>query len=170
LVKNQYKGVAMENESEGPLALQRTAEIVAAYVRNNQLSGDQLASLISTVHQTLGQLGKPGEPVEERTPAVPIRRSVHQDYVICLDCGWRGKMLRRHISSAHELTAAGYRERWGLSREHVLTAPAYAEQRSALAKQLGLGRRRRPEAEAQPEPKKRSSRRGRRQAEAASTA
>jgi predicted transcriptional regulator len=160
----------MADESEGLLGLQRTAEIVAAYVRNNQLSGDQLASLISTVHQTLGQLGTPGESVEERTPAVPIRRSVHQDYVVCLECGWRGKMLRRHISSAHELTPAEYRTRWSLSREHPLTAPGYSEQRSALAKQLGLGRGRASREKAQPEPKRRSSRRGRRQAEAASTA
>jgi predicted transcriptional regulator len=157
----------MADESEGLLGLQRTAEIAAAYVRNNQLSGDQLASLISTVHQTLGQLGTPGESVEERTPAVPICRSVHQDYVVCLECGWRGKMLRRHISSAHELTPAEYRTRWSLLREHPLTAPGYSEQRSGLAKQSGLGRgRRRATAatdslgpEAPKEPKKRSKRR-----------
>ena len=159
----------MPNDNEISLEGQ-TAQIVAAYLRHNQLSADQVPSLISNVHRALGSLDNPAEAVVERIPAVPVRRSVHQDYVVCLECGWRGKMLRRHISSAHELTPAEYRTRWSLLREHPLTAPGYSEQRSALAKQLGLGRGRASREKAQPEPKKRSSRRGRRQAEAASTA
>jgi predicted transcriptional regulator len=94
-------------------------------------------------HQTLSDLGKPGEEVVERTPAVSIRRSVHRNYVICIECGWRGFMLRRHLSSAHGLTPIAYRARWGLSREHLLTAPAYSERRSSFAKQIGLGQHRR---------------------------
>ena len=118
-----------------------TTEIVAAYVRCNKVASDQLATVISTVHQALAGLAKqPRETGGERTPAVPIRRSVHRDYVVCLECGWRGQMLRRHVSTAHELTVENYRARWNLPREHALTAPAYSERRSGLAKQLGLGR------------------------------
>jgi predicted transcriptional regulator len=120
------------------------ATIVAAYVRRNQVGPDQIPTLISTVHQALIGLGKPErETAGPRTPAVPIRQSVRRDYVVCLDCGWRGHMLRRHITTAHELTAEEYRTRWNLPWEHPLVAPAYSERRSGLAKQLGLGRGRR---------------------------
>jgi predicted transcriptional regulator len=145
-----------------------TAEIVSAYVRHHQLPADQVAALIRSVHTALSNLGKPTEEEVERTPAVPIRRSVHRDYVVCLECGWRGKMLRRHLSSGHGLSPTEYRHRWNLSNDHPLTAPAYADQRSDLAKKLGLGRRAErgaaeaiPEAEAPQEPQK-PTRRGRR--------
>src|SRR5882757_7175767 len=79
-----------------------TTNIVAAYVRRNQIGADQLPVLISTVYQALGSLGKPVAETEmERTPAVAIRQSVHRDYVVCLECGWRGQMLRRHIATGH---------------------------------------------------------------------
>ena len=118
-----------------------TTNIVAAYVRHNQIATDQLPALISTVHQALVGLGKPAAETEgERTPAVTIRQSVHHDYVVCLDCGWRGKMLRRHLDTAHGLSVDQYRARWNLSREHPSTAPSYSERRSGFAKQLGLGR------------------------------
>jgi predicted transcriptional regulator len=121
-----------------------TATIVAAYVRQNQIASDQLATLISTVHRALVGLGKPATEAEvERTPAVPIRRSVHRDYVVCLECGWRGQMLKRHVAIGHGLTVEQYRARWNLTREHPMTAPGYSEQRSSLAKQIGLGRGRR---------------------------
>ena len=146
-----------------------TAEIVSAYVRHHQLSADQVAALIRSVHTTLSNLGKPTEEEVERSPAVPIRRSVHRDYVVCLECGWRGKMLRRHIGTLYDLGPGEYRRRWGLSADHPLTAPGYSEARSGLAKQLGLGRHGRdgdteasPESEPQPEPEKPPSRRGRR--------
>src|SRR5438132_2060358 len=125
-----------------------TATIVAAYVRQNQIASDQLATLISTVHRALGGLGKPATEAEvERTPAVPIRRSVHRDYVVCLECGWRGQMLRRHLTTGHGLTVDAYRARWNLSRDHALVAPAYSERRSTLALELGLGRTRGASAE-----------------------
>lgn len=114
-------------------------KIVAAYVRRNQVQPDQLAALISTVHAALVGLGKPAEPVTERTPAVPIRRSVQRDYVVCLDCGWRGQTLRRHLAATHGLTVEEYRTRWNLRVDHAMTAPAYSERRSAMAKQIGLG-------------------------------
>ena len=121
-----------------------TATIVAVYVRQNQIASDQLATLISTVHRALVGLGKPATEAEvERTPAVPIRRSVHRDYVVCLECGWRGQMLKRHVATGHGLTVEQYRARWNLTREHPMTAPGYSEQRSSLAKQIGLGRGRR---------------------------
>src|SRR5262245_55439865 len=101
-----------------------TANIVAAYVRQNQNASDQLAPLISTVHQALSELRKPAVETEtERIPAVPIRRSVYRDYVVCLECGWRGRILRRHLNTGHGLTVEQYRERWNLSRKHPMTAP-----------------------------------------------
>jgi predicted transcriptional regulator len=133
--------------------LQRSTEnsrpnIVAAYVRHNQIGADQLPIVISTVHQALAGLGKSKAETEmERTPAVPIRRSVHRDYVVCLECGWRGQMLKRHITTGHGLTVAQYRARWNLSRAHEITAPGYSERRSGLAKQIGLGRGRRASRE-----------------------
>jgi predicted transcriptional regulator len=129
-----------------------TTNIVAAYVRRNQIGADQLPILISTVHQALASLGKPVTQFDrERTPAVPIRRSIHRDYVVCLECGWRGKMLRWHLASGHELSVEQYRVRWNLPREHPMTAPSYSEQRSSLAKQIGLGRGRSASRE-EPEP------------------
>ena len=121
-----------------------TATIAAAYVRRNQIGSDQLGTLISTVYQALVGLGKPAIETEvDRTPAVPIRRSVHRDYVVCLECGWQGQMLRRHLATGHELSVDQYRARWNLPREHPMTAPGYSERRSGLAKQIGLGRGRR---------------------------
>ena len=116
------------------------ARIVAAYLRCNQIPPDQIGPLISLVHKTLGQLGKPTGGIVERTPAVTIRRSVQHDRVTCLECGWSGSMLRRHITTAHGLTVDAYRARWSLSRDHAMTAPAYSERRATLAKQIGLGR------------------------------
>ena len=118
-----------------------TAKIVRSYVRHHKLGSDQLADLITSVHRAIRQLGRPPEPTEVLTPAVSVRRSVHRDYVICLDCGYRGKILRRHISTRHGLSRDEYRQRWGLRTNHLLTAPAYSEQRSTMAKELGLGRK-----------------------------
>src|ERR1700719_4152514 len=104
-----------------------TTNIVAAYVRRNQIGPDQLPVLISTVHQALVGLGKPAAETElERTPAVTIRQSVHRDYVVCLDCGWRGQMLKRHLATGHGLSGEQDRVRWALPREHPMTATIYA--------------------------------------------
>jgi len=105
-----------------------TSRIVAAYVRRGQIASDQLATLISTVHEVIANLGKPAPETEvERTPAVPIRRSVHRDYVVRLECGWRGHMLRRDVATGHGLSVDIYRVHWNLSRDHPLTAPSYSE-------------------------------------------
>jgi predicted transcriptional regulator len=121
--------------------LHLTARIISSYLRHHRLGADQLPELIASIHRALGQLGQPPEPEEVRTPAVPVRRSVHRDYVICLDCGYRGKTLRRHLSTRHGLNGDEYRQRWGLKTDHPLTAPAYSEARSVLARELGLGRK-----------------------------
>ena len=121
-----------------------TTEIVRGYVRHHRLGPDRLPDLIASVHRTLGQLGQQVQPAEVLTPAVSVRRSVRHDYVTCLDCGCRGKTLRRHLSSRHGLTGDEYRQRWSLRNDHPLTAPAYSEQRSTLAKELGLGRKSTP--------------------------
>jgi len=118
-----------------------TAKIVVSYVRHHRLVPDQLVDLITSVHQAIGHVGQPPEPEEVLTPAVSVRRSVHRDHVICLDCGYRGKTLTRHIAARHGLSAVEYRQRWGLRSNHLLTAPAYSERRSILAKELALGRK-----------------------------
>jgi predicted transcriptional regulator len=125
-----------------------TAKIVRSYVRHHTVAAGELSYLITTIHRALGGLGQQNHPGELRTPAVSVRRSVQQDYVVCLDCGHRGKTLRRHISRQHGLSRDEYRERWGLRNDHPLTAPAYTERRSMLAKELGLGRK--PKAQADP--------------------
>ena len=121
-----------------------TAKIVQSYVRHHNLGSNELADLITLVHQAIGQLGQLPEPDEVRTPAVSVRRSVHRDYVVCLDCGYRAKTLRRHVSLRHGLTGDEYRQRWGLRSDYPLTAPAYSEHRSTIAKELGLGRKSTP--------------------------
>jgi predicted transcriptional regulator len=123
------------------IASHLTAKIVRSYVRHHTVEAAQLSDLITTVHRALGELGQPNPPEEVRTPAVSVRRSVHQDYVICLECGYRGKTLRRHISTRHDLSRDEYLKRWGLRDDHPLTAPAYSERRSMLAKEVGLGRK-----------------------------
>src|SRR5216683_7017960 len=132
----------------GKLDPRLTATIVGSYVRHHTVGADQVSDLIATVHRALGHLGQPNQP-EEATPAVSVRRSVSQDYVVCMDCGYRGKTLRRHITTRHGLNKDEYLKRWGLHADHLLTAPAYSERRSILAKELGLGRK--PAAETVPE-------------------
>ena len=122
--------------------LRSVTKIIASYVGNHKLSPDQLAALIVSVQQAMRDLGKPAPVAAPRTPAVPIRRSVQRDQVICLECGFRGKTLRRHLGTRHDLQIADYLKRWDLPSDHPLTAPAYSEQRSAMAKELGLGRKR----------------------------
>jgi predicted transcriptional regulator len=127
-----------------------TAKIVGSYLRHHKVGASQLPDLIATVHRSLSGLGQQPLAEEALTPAVSVRQSVRPDYVVCLDCGYRGKTLRRHISSRHGLNRDEYRRRWGLQPDHPLTAPAYSERRSTLAKQLGLGRK--PKADEAPAP------------------
>jgi predicted transcriptional regulator len=119
-------------------------KIVTKYLSRHQLTPEQIPDLIASVHHSLNSLGQVAPPPPVLTPAVPVRRSVQKDMVVCLDCGWKGKMLRRHLTTRHQLTGEQYLQRWSLPNDHPLTAPMYSEQRSALAKELGLGRGGRP--------------------------
>jgi predicted transcriptional regulator len=119
-----------------------TTDIVAAYVRHNSIATDQISGLINAVHSTLNGLGN--EVVEEppRVPAVSVRRSVRPDHIICIECGYKGQMLKKHLQSRHGLSVAEYRSRWNLTSDYPMTAPNYSEQRSQFAKRIGLGRKR----------------------------
>lgn len=116
-----------------------TAQIVSAHVANNSISSDALPSLIQEVYRTLSGInGEPQEP-ERPQPAVPIKKSVFADYIVCLEDGKKLKMLKRHLKTAYDMTPDQYRERWGLGPEYPMVAPNYAKHRSSLAKQIGLG-------------------------------
>ncbi|MGI9503317.1 MAG: MucR family transcriptional regulator [Geminicoccaceae bacterium] len=125
-----------------------TAEIVGAYVGNNSVAASDLPNLIALVGKGLAGLGQPqAEPeLEKPTPAVPIRKSVTPDHIVCLEDGKKLKMLKRHLMTRYNMTPDEYRKRWGMKDDYPMVAPAYAEKRSALAKKIGLGRK--------PEPKK----------------
>ena len=141
--------------SEEMVAL--TGRITAAYLRGNVLPAADIASVIGIVHGSLLQLGQPVPQQEEtRKPAVPIRRSVTDEYIVCLEDGKKLKMLKRHLSATYGMTPDQYRARWNLPADYPMVAPAYAEARSVLARARGLGRRRpEPEPGPQPVPKKR---------------
>jgi predicted transcriptional regulator len=127
-----------------------TAKIVRSYVQHHSVGASELPGLITSVHRGLSEVGRPSPPEMLLTPAVSVRQSVRHDYVVCLECGYRGKALRRHINSRHGLNRDEYLRRWGLQHDHLLTAPAYSEHRSILARQLGLGRK--PKADEALEP------------------
>src|SRR3984893_15516628 len=122
--------------------LRMTADVVAAYVSNNTLATAQLADVINAVYKSLrgleGQLAEaPSEPLK---PAVPIHKSITPEFRICLEDGKKLKMLKRHLRSTYGLTPDDYRAKWGLPSDYPMVAPTYAEQRSAFAKKIGLGR------------------------------
>jgi len=117
-----------------------TARIVSAHASNNELEPGVLPSVIRAVYDTLSNIGvEPAARAEPMQPAVPIRKSVFPDYIVCLEDGKRLKMLKRHLSASYNLTPDQYREKWGLEANYPMVAPNYAERRSALAKQIGLG-------------------------------
>src|SRR5438132_2993553 len=134
----------MADESTAQMVdLSLVAEIVRSYVAQNSIGVDQVAGLIATVHRSLGGLGQsaPASAPAPLVPAVPIRRSVQRDHVVCLECGFLSQMLRRHIRVAHGLEPGEYRVRWKLPADHPITAPGYSERRSTMAKRIGLGRK-----------------------------
>jgi predicted transcriptional regulator len=122
--------------------LRPVTKIIASYVGNHVLAPDQLSALIRAVERTVRQLRTPVKAEPARLPAVPVKRSVQHDHVVCLECGFRGQTLRRHLGSRHGLQIAEYLRRWQLAGDHPLTAPAYSQRRSTMAKELGLGRQR----------------------------
>ena len=120
--------------------LDLTTKIVAAHVSRNPTEADQLPELIRSVHAALLQAAQPQAQISAREPAVPVKKSVFQDHIVCLECGKSFRTLKRHLQIDHNLTTDDYRERYGLPRDYPLVAPDYAETRSAIARKLGLGR------------------------------
>ncbi|MQX37193.1 MucR family transcriptional regulator [Roseospira navarrensis] len=121
--------------------LRLTAQIVAAHVGNNSVAVADLNTLIQDVHRSLSGIGKAQQQPETPQPAVPIKKSVQPDYIVCLEDGKHLKMLKRHLKTAYDMTPEEYRERWGLPADYPMVAPNYAKHRSALAKKIGLGTR-----------------------------
>lgn len=133
-----------ETQEQLPAALftELTASIVSAYVAHNPIPAANLSELIATVHSAVSGLSRPGAPaVEVLTPAVNPKRSVHPDYIVCLEDGKRFKSLKRHLMTHYNLTPDEYRTKWGLPYDYPMVAPNYAAARSELAKKMGLGRK-----------------------------
>ena len=121
-----------------------TAEVVSAYVSNNSVPMSDLPGLISQVYTALGDTKgeeSAAQPAEKPKPAVPIKKSVTDDYIVCLEDGKQFKSLKRHLSSKYGMTPDEYRQRWGLAPDYPMVAPAYAAARSKLAREMGLGRK-----------------------------
>lgn len=133
-----------KNDPDNTFLLEITAELVSAYVSNNPISPADLPALMKEVHSTFASVSpNPPEPVAEKPkPAVPIRKSLAHDYIICLEDGKQFKSLKRHLKSHYNLSPEQYREKWGLPADYPMVAPAYAEKRSQLAKRMGLGQKR----------------------------
>jgi predicted transcriptional regulator len=122
--------------------LRMTAQVTAAYVGNNPVPAAQLAELIRTVHSSLASLDQPAAPASgDLVPAVPVKKSVAPEYIVCLEDGKKLKMLKRHLRTAYNMTPEQYRAKWSLPPDYPMVAPNYAAQRSAFAKKIGLGRK-----------------------------
>lgn len=136
------ENVSADNDQSALVDL--TADIVAAYVSHNVVPANELSKLINEVHGALGTLvdGAAEAPKVELKPAVPPKKSITPDYLICLEDGKRFKSLKRHLKTHYDLTPEQYREKWGLPSDYPMVAPNYAAARSRLAKQMGLGQRR----------------------------
>lgn len=138
----------MSSESQQPSVLPQdlvefTADIVSAFVSNNSLPTNELPNLIASVHTAMASLQGVNAPAPEvpLTPAVPVKKSVGNDFIICLEDGKKFKSLRRHLSSTYNMTPDEYRAKWNLPRDYPMVAPSYSATRSELAKQNGLGNR-----------------------------
>jgi predicted transcriptional regulator len=131
----------MAEQPVGANVLGLTAQIVSAHVSNNSVSPDALPSLIQEVYKTLAGVGKEPAQLEKPQPAVPVKKSLLPDHIICLEDGKKLKMLKRHLKTSYNLTPEQYRERWGLAPDYPMVAPNYAKHRSSLAKKIGLGTR-----------------------------
>jgi predicted transcriptional regulator len=132
----------MDDSEQSNDLLALTTEIVAAHVSNNTVALGDLPQLINHIYNSLANIGSaPAAPALRPQPAVSIKRSVQPDYIVCLEDGKKLKMLKRHLKTAYNMSPEAYRERWKLSSDYPMVAPNYAEQRSRLAKQIGLGTR-----------------------------
>jgi len=140
----QVAAAAMTDEARAaPDLLRLACQIVSAYVSNNAISTDELPQVIQSVHNTLGALRQDGAAsmLDEHIPAVPIKKSIGADYLVCLEDGKKLKMLKRYLRSQYGMTPDEYRAKWGLPMDYPMVAPNYAAQRSRLAKEIGLGRK-----------------------------
>jgi predicted transcriptional regulator len=128
----------MDDKSE---IIEMTADIVSAYVGNNSVSAADLPSLIQSVHRALSGVTAAPEPVEAppKEPAVPVKRSITPDHLVCLEDGRKFKSLKRHLRTKYNMSPEDYRAKWGLPKDYPMVAPNYAKARSDLAKQMGLG-------------------------------
>jgi predicted transcriptional regulator len=128
----------MEENSQ---LLEMTADIVSAYVGNNNVQATELPSLIANIHAALTQVsgGAPEPEPELKEPAVPVRKSITPDFLICLEDGRKFKSLKRHLRTKYNISPEEYRAKWGLPKDYPMVAPNYAKARSDLAKQMGLG-------------------------------
>jgi predicted transcriptional regulator len=136
----------MDISDNKDMLMELTTEIVSAYVANNSVPMAELPNLIKNVHAALG--GTVGAqaapvPVERPKPAVPVKKSIAEDYLICLEDGKKFKSLKRHLMTHYNLSPEEYREKWDLPADYPMVAPNYAAARSRLAKQMGLGHKRR---------------------------
>jgi predicted transcriptional regulator len=127
----------MAERTESLLTL--AAQIVSSHVAHNAVTADQLPELIRTVRQALSNAGKAPVMLKKSVPAVDIKKSVVQDYIVCLDCGAKMKMLKRHLAADHDTTPDEYRTKWNLNSNYPMVSPNYSKVRSKLAKALGLG-------------------------------
>lgn len=129
----------MSERSNSSDLLTLTTEIVAAHVANNTVPVADLPQLINEVYRTLASVGSAPSAPERPQPAVAVKKSVHPDYIICLEDGKKLKMLKRHLKTAYNMSPEEYRDRWGLPADYPMVAPNYAAHRSTLAKKIGLG-------------------------------
>lgn len=118
-----------------------TAEIAASYLANNNISTGDVPAVVQRIHGALASLGEDEEAAEEKMPVVSIRASVRPDYLVCMECGKKQKMIRRHLRTAHAMSPEQYRKDFGLPASYPMTAPNYSERRRDLAKEIGLGRK-----------------------------
>jgi predicted transcriptional regulator len=129
-----------DGEMPSATLIELTADIASAYVSNNSVSASDLPALIKNIHGALsGAGGEPEKPVEVKAPAVSIKKSITDEYLICLEDGRRFKSLKRHLRTKYNLSPEEYRAKWNLPKDYPMVAPAYADARSKLAKQMGLG-------------------------------
>lgn len=129
----------MSDQSNQNELLALTTQIVAAHVANNSVAVTDLPQLIHEVFRTLATVGTVPVALERPQPAVPVKKSVTPDYIICLEDGKKLKMLKRHLKTAYNMSPEEYRDRWGLAADYPMVAPNYAQHRSSLAKKIGLG-------------------------------
>jgi predicted transcriptional regulator len=141
----ERKKIKMSDNIAASNYIELAADIVSAYVSNNSVPSSDLASLINDVHTALLRVGggTVEVPVEAPKPAIPVKKSVTPDYIVCLEDGKKFKSLKRHLRTQYNMTPEQYREKWGLPVDYPMVAPNYAKARSELAKEMGLGQQRR---------------------------